>query len=260
MNKEITSASNPLVKHLKALVTSKKARQESGTFVLEGWRGVKTLLEHSSPHYTLEQIVTSHEWLKDARLPESVDTFLLAEHLFEKISDVKNAQGILGVIRYTACPVEFNPVSGNYLLLDRLRDPGNLGTLIRSAVGAGFDGILLYGDCVEPFSPKVIRASMGTFAFARIWHVGDKEISALQQQDYTLYVTTGQGGKSLYKTRFGTRNVVVVGSEACGVSDHLMDRAAHRITIPLENECESLNAAIAGSICMFEITRRNIQI
>ncbi|HEY5621860.1 MAG TPA: RNA methyltransferase [Pontiella sp.] len=260
MNKEITSAANPLVKHLKALVTSKKARQESGTFVLEGWRGIKTLLEHSSPHYRLEQIITSHEWLKDARLPESVDTFLLAEHLFEKISDVKNAQGILGVIRHTPCPIEFNPVSGNYLLLDRLRDPGNLGTLIRSSVGAGFDGLLLYGNCVEPFSPKVIRSSMGTFAFAHIWHVGEKEVSDLLQQDYTLYVTTGQGGKSLYNTRFGTKNVVVIGSEADGVSSDLKDRATQKITIPLENECESLNAAIAGSICMFEITRRTTKV
>jgi len=255
MNKEITSAANPLVKHLKALSTSKKARQESGTFIIEGWRGIKTLLEHRSPHYSLEQIITSHEWLRDARLPQSVDTILLAEHLLEKISDVKNAQGILGVIRHTPCPFEFNPGNGNYLLLDRLRDPGNLGTLIRSAVGAGFDGILLYGGCVEPFSPKVIRSSMGTFAFARIWTICDNEIQELLEQDYDVYVTTGRGGKSLYKTRFGARNVLVVGSEADGVSGELMERATKKITIPLEKECESLNAAMAGSICMFEMTR-----
>ena len=184
---------------------------------------------------------------------EPIELIKMPGHVFEKISDVKNAQGILGVIRHTPYPFEFFADTGNYLLLDNLRDPGNLGTLIRSAVGAGFDGILLYGDCVEPFNPKVIRSTMGTFAFSNIWNIGDAEIAELLDHDYDLCVTSGAEGDSLYKTDFGKKNVLVIGSEAHGVSEALMQKATRKITIPLKKECESLNAAIAGSICMFQM-------
>ena len=275
MAKEITSASNPFVKHLKALATSKKARQESGTFIIEGWRGIKTLLEHESRQYKLEQLVVSNEWKERSELeqlvgtavpavrgglgtdrPTPIETILLPDHLFEKVSDVRNAQGILGVVRHTPCPFEFFPDTGNYLLLDNLRDPGNLGTLIRSAVGAGFDGVLLYGDCVEPFNPKVIRSTMGTFAFSKVWDIGDAEVDELLGHGYDLCVTTGIGGENLYDTQFSRKTVLVVGSEAHGVSDALFDKATRKITIPLAKECESLNAAVAGSICMFGLANK----
>ncbi|HEY5653798.1 MAG TPA: RNA methyltransferase [Pontiella sp.] len=255
MTKEITSAANPFIKQLKALASSKKVRQETDTFIIEGWRSIKTLLAHESQRYRLEQLIISSEWVKDSRIPDSIETIHLSDHLFEKISDVRNAQGILGVVR--SLPNPFNPSKciGNYLLLDNLRDPGNLGTLIRSAVGAGFKGVLLYGDCVEPFNPKVIRSTMGTFAFCNIWIVGSEEIEQMMQAGYELCVTTGAGGDSLYKTRFSKNNILVIGSEAHGVSENLMMQATKKITIPLSEECESLNAAIAGSICMFEITK-----
>lgn len=255
MIREITSATNPFIKELRALATSKKARQESGTFIIEGWRGIETLLAHESRQYKLETLVVSPEWKNDPRLPGSIDTVLLPDFVFDKISDVKNAQGILGVVRHTPFPFEFFPDTGNYLLLDAVRDPGNLGTLIRSAVGAGFDGVLLHGDCVEPFNPKVIRSTMGTFAFSNIWPVSRGDIDRLMKTGYELCVTTGLDGDNLYETEFSKKTVLVIGSEAHGVSNELMELADKRITIPLAKECESLNAAIAGSICMFQITR-----
>jgi TrmH family RNA methyltransferase len=222
MTKEITSTTNPIVKHLRALASSKKVRQESGTFIMEGQRGIKTLLEHESRQYTLETIVLSDDRKQDMDLPDSIERIKMPCHVFEKISDVKNAQGILGVVRHTPYPFELLPDAGNYLLLDNLRDPGNLGTLIRSAVGAGFDGILLHGDCVDPFNPKVIRSTMGTFAFSNIWNIADEEIAELRKQDYDLCVTSGAEGVNLYKTTFGKKNVLVIGSEAHGVSADLM--------------------------------------
>jgi TrmH family RNA methyltransferase len=254
MIREITSATNPFIKQLRALATSKKARQESGTFMMEGWRAIDTLLTHNSNQYKLETLVVSEDWIDDARLPKELETVRIPAHLFEKISEVKNAQGILGVVRHVGTPVAFNPEKGHYLLLDNLRDPGNLGTLIRSAVGAGFDGILLYGDCVEPFNPKVVRSTMGTLAFSNIWNIQRTDIDRLMHMEYELCITTGLGGENLYETTFPDKTVLVVGSEAHGVSEELMQRATHKITIPLAAACESLNAAIAGSICMFQIT------
>jgi TrmH family RNA methyltransferase len=254
MIREITSATNPFVKQLRALASSKKARQESGTFIIEGWRGIDTLLRHKSRQYALETLVIAPDWINDPRLPENVDTVVLPEHLFEKTSDVCNAQGILGIVRHVSVSFAV-PETGNFLLLDNLRDPGNLGTLIRSAVGAGFDGVLLHGDCVEPFNPKVVRATMGTLAFCNLWNICETEIEQLRDAGYDLCVTTGLGGESLYESSFGPKTILVIGSEAHGVSDALMQRAAKLITIPLQPECESLNAAIAGSICMFRISR-----
>jgi TrmH family RNA methyltransferase len=255
MMREITSATNPFIKELRALATSKKARQESGTFIIEGWRGIDTLLSHESRQYQLETLVVSSDWKNDPRLPASIDSVLLPEPLFAKISDVKNAQGILGVIRRSPTPFEFFPDTGHYLLLDSIRDPGNLGTLIRSAVGAGYDGVLLHGDCVDPFNPKVIRSTMGTFAFCNIWPVARDDIDRMMKTGYALCVTTGRDGDSLYETAFPKKTILVIGSEAHGVSDELMQLATQKITIPLATECESLNAAIAGSVCMFQIKR-----
>ncbi|MEN7972749.1 MAG: RNA methyltransferase [Verrucomicrobiota bacterium] len=255
MIREITSTSNPLVKELRALASSKKARQETGTFIIEGWRGIETLLSHESRHYKLEQLVVVKGEKDDPRLPDSIDTTILPDFVFEKISDVKNAQGILGVVRHTPCPFEFSPDAGNYLLLDNLRDPGNLGTLIRSAVGAGFDGILLHGDCVDPSNPKVIRSTMGTFAYCNVWNISRGDIDQLMDAGYELCVTTGHNGESLYETAFTKKTVLVIGSEAHGASNELIQLTTKRITIPLAKECESLNAAMAGGICMFQITR-----
>jgi len=253
MIREITSTANPLVKKLRALATSKKARQQSNTFIVEGWRGLSTLLTQNSPHYQIEQLFITPNWVNDPRLPTDLDTILLPNFVFEKISDVKNAQGILGIVRFSTPPFKFSKTAGHYLLLDSIRDPGNLGTLIRSAVGASYDGILLHGDCVDPYNPKVIRATMGTFAFADIWSITTDDLDALLAADYTLGITTGQGGENLYESTFSNKHLLAIGSEAHGICKTLQQRATQHITIPLADTCESLNAAIAGSICMFQI-------
>lgn len=254
MIRKITSSTNPLIKELRQLATSKKARQSRGEFLVEGWRGIDTLLKHPAPQYTIEQLIITPEWTQDTRLPESIETIELPAYVFAKISDVKNAQGILAVVRHPPTPVVMAK-EGHYLILDNLRDPGNLGTLIRSAVGAGYTGILLYGDCVDPRNPKVIRSTMGTFAHLDIFPANDDALDELEAKGFTLYATTGKEGENLYTTSFPDQTALIIGSEAHGISTVLMERATHKITIPLNNTCESLNAAIAGSICMFHISQ-----
>ena len=252
MIREITSTSNPLVKRLRALARSKKARQREGVFLVEGWRALSSLLGQGTIHCSLEMLVVSNDWKDDARLPSGVERIVVPDFVFERISDVRNAQGILAVVRHEPSAFEVFQ-EGNYLLLDAIRDPGNLGTLVRSAVGAGFDAVLLHGGCAELSNPKAIRSTMGTFAFARVWEIGDGELEQLLSADYELCVTTGTGGENLYAARFGRKNILAVGSEAHGISDALARRATRRLTIPLRPECESLNAAVAGSICMFQM-------
>lgn len=257
MIREITSATNPFIKELRALTGSKKARQESGTFIVEGRRGIETLIQHPSEQYRLETLVVSNDWNLDDPIfqtLETVETIAVPGFVFEKISDVKNAQGILGVVHHTPAPFAVNPDRGNYLLLDSIGDPGNLGTLIRSAVGAGFAGILLHGDCVEHTNPKVIRSTMGTFPSIGIWTVGKEEIFQCLENGYELAATAGRDGENLYQAEFTDKTILVIGSEAHGVSPEIFELAKRRITIPIAPGCESLNAAVAGSICMFQIT------
>ena len=253
MIREITSTSNPFIKQLRALTTSKKARQEQGCFLVEGWRAISSLLAYKGKTYLLKQLVISEAWKNDLHLPPELEIVVVPEFIFKKISDVRNAQGILGVVQKIPISFSFAPSAGNYLLLDRLSDPGNIGTLIRSAVGAGFSGVLLYGNCADPFNPKTVRSTMGTFAFIPILSVNQKDLEEMLEAKYALYATTGVGGENIYTTQFGTKNILAIGSEAHGISSELLELSTKKITIPLQPECESLNAAVAGSICLFQI-------
>ena len=253
--RKITSTANPQIKQLRLLASSKKERREAGVFLVEGWRALDSLFTHPSDRFQVERLVVTPEWVEDPRLPADIEIIEVPAFVFEKISEVRSAQGILGVVRGGL--YSFNPeqAHGNYLLLDSIRDPGNLGTLIRSAAGAGFSGVLLYGDCADPFAPKVVRSSMGMFAFVEVATVDDAGVDALLSAGYTLCATTGSEGENLYQAQFGDKNLLAIGSEAHGLCETLFQRAARKITIPLEPECESLNAAVAGSICLFQIQR-----
>ncbi|MFA7257579.1 MAG: TrmH family RNA methyltransferase, partial [Kiritimatiellales bacterium] len=153
----ITSKDNPKLKAVRALVRSKKDRQESSSFVMEGVRAIRALTDGSAlPQYRLKEV-----WVSD-KAPDSIQAdYCIPHDVMEQLSDCRTSQGVLGVVEYTPLPLAIHPERGNYLLLDGVMDPGNMGTLIRSAVAFGFDGVLLHGDCVEVFNPKTVRATMG---------------------------------------------------------------------------------------------------
>jgi len=155
--KTITSKDNAKLKAVRALVRSKKDRQESSCFVIEGVRALNALIDGSAlPQYRLKEV-----WVSDKASTGISADYCIPHDFMEQLSDCRTSQGVLGIVEYTAAPLEINPEQGDYLLLDRLMDPGNMGTLIRSAVAFGFDGVLLHGDCVDVFNPKTVRASMG---------------------------------------------------------------------------------------------------
>ena len=249
--KTIASASNPFVKRLRALAGSAKARREAGCFLVEGRRAVESALK--TGRLEVETLVTSEAFPDELDAPEDIERVSVPERLFDRFSGVRNAQGVLAVVRMPEDPLEFDSSRGRYLLLDELRDPGNLGTLVRSAVGAGFDAVLLCGDCVDPYNPKAVRATMGTIAAARIHSVDLADVDRMKAAGYALCIATGDAEETLYETPFGERLVLAVGSEAHGVRPALRERADRSFRIPLRPACESLNAAIAGSVCLFQI-------
>jgi TrmH family RNA methyltransferase len=158
---QIISKDNARLKAVRALVRSKKEREKSSCFVMEGVRALKAFVDGTArPQYSLKEI-----WVSDKASSTLNADYQIPHDFMEQLSDCRTSQGVLGVVEYTPAPLEINPERGNYLLLDRLMDPGNMGTLIRSAVAFGFDGVLLHGDCVEVFNPKTVRATMGALPF-----------------------------------------------------------------------------------------------
>lgn len=256
--KLITSKDNPKLKAVRALVRSKKERQDSACFVMEGVRAISALMDGSAlPPYRLKEIWVSEVGQAVLSAPRTagtaVPTYEIPHDMMEQLSDCRTSQGVLGVVEYTSAPLMINPERGSYLLLDGLMDPGNMGTLIRSAVAFGFDGVLLYGDCVEVFNPKTVRATMGALPFSKHWKIGDEIFQCLEKSGYELISTVIHGGENLHEMKFGVKNVLVIGNEARGVSEAVQKRSTRRLSIPMSGPVESLNAAVAGSICMVSI-------
>jgi len=249
----ITSKDNAKLKAVRALVRSKKERQETSCFVMEGIRALNALPAGSG----LASCKLKEVWVSDDQfaLAEGFDVpvYAIPHDFMEQLSDCQTSQGLLGVVEYTPEALEINPEHGNYLLIDNLSDPGNLGTLIRSAAAFGFDGILLHGDCVEVFNPKTIRATMGALPFCRCWQTDDTAFTKLAELGYDLISTVITGGENLHEATFGPKNVLVIGNEANGVSDAIQKRAIRHLSIPISGNVESLNAAVAGSIGMFSL-------
>lgn len=255
----ITSKDNPKLKAVRALVRSKKDRQEASAFMMEGVRALSALVDGAAlPQYRLKEIWVSEVGRAVLSAPQTaetaVPTYEIPHEIMEQLSDCRTSQGILGVVEYAPELLVINPERGNYLLLDGVSDPGNLGTLIRSAVAFGFDGIFLHGDCVEVFNPKTVRATMGALPFCRYWEVGTEIFKTLKDTGYDLISTVVQGGENLHEMKFGPKNVLVIGSEAHGVSEAVQKRANRRLSIPMSRHVESLNAGVAGSVCMALMT------
>ena len=276
----ITSKDNTKLRAVRALVRSKKERQETSCFVMEGVRALSALIEGAAlPQYALREV-----WVSDKAPQNIVADYCISHEFMEQLSDCRTSQGVLGVVEYTPATLEINPNKGNYLLLDRLMDPGNMGTLIRSAVAFGFDGVLLHGDCVEVFNPKTVRATMGALPFCNFQAleparsiglmncVGARTktgagilspealvkeeacFQTLEKLGYELISTVLSGGEDLYKMDFGPKTVLVIGNEANGVSEEILKRATRVLSIPMSGNVESLNAAVAGSICMSSLS------
>ncbi len=249
----INSKDNPKLKAVRVLVRSKKDRQEAAAFVMEGVRALNALVDGTGlAAYKLKEVwvsLDSPELAKEFNVP----VYAVAHDMMEQLSDCQTSQGILGVVQHTPEPLVINPDKGNYLLVDSLMDPGNMGTLIRSAVAFGFDGVFLHGDCVEVFNPKTVRATMGTLPFCKFSKTDDEFFQTLEGLGYDLVSTIIHGGESLREMKFGSKNVLVIGNEAHGVSAAVQKRATRRLSIPMSGKVESLNAAVAGSICMFAI-------
>lgn len=258
---ELTGLQNPLVKAA-AELKQKKYRQQRGVFLAEGLRTVEEAVAFKAAQqifYTATEDERTLRLLEQAALMQ-LKLSCVSEAVMKKIADTETPQGIIAVCRMQEQPLEKLLASGKLLLvLDRVGDPGNIGTMLRTADAAGVGGIILLKGSADIYAPKTVRASMGSlFHVPVLSGVAEQPfIDEAQRAGYQLLVTALDGADNLYQADLGGRLAFVMGNEAGGVSASLLRQADKRVFIPMRGHAESLNVAMAAGIVMFEAMRRN---
>ena len=247
MAERISSRKNPLLQQVKKLLSSKKERENASLFVADGTK----LLEEAVKYYPgLDTVILSDG--VEIQIPEHVRLVRVPEDVMASISPMETPQGALFLCRLPE-KTSFQPKPG-MLLLDGIQDPGNVGTILRTADALQVPVVLLEG-CADPYSHKVVRSSMGAVFRTPVVQTTWKEAkAACQQAGIPVGVTAlSDRAKDLRKSNLN-QMAVVIGSEGRGVRKEILDEADAELIIPMNPRCESLNAAIAASIVMWEMT------
>ena len=249
MAEHITSLKNPKILTWKAL-KDRKGRRETGCFLVEGRKMVEEALASSFP---VEMVLADGERMADFELPPHVPVTTMPSHVLATVCDTKTPQGIAAVVRMQEPPA----LGSRLVALDGVQDPGNVGTILRTADAAGFDGVLLSQQCADVFSPKVLRATMGSIFRMAIRVTDDLPgaLTALQAQGFSVISSQLDGTPFYSREPVGERFALVIGSEGNGVTDAVKAVATHRVKLPMRGGAESLNAAVAAGIMMYELTR-----
>ena len=245
----ITSRENPQIKQVCGLLSAAKKRRKEGLFVCEGF----TLLEEALRRGLQPKAVYCLE-SQAHRLPKlDCPCALVNQSVLEKLSDVPAPQGVVFTL---PLPEPGKTLTGSrFLALDSLRDPGNMGTILRTADAFGLDGVILLGDCVDVYSPKVVRSAMGSLFSTRLYAMTAEELkSQLDGMDIPLYAATLAADSRPVTQLDLKRSCVIIGNEAHGVSAETIACCTGSVIVPIES-AESLNAGVAAGILMWEMRR-----
>ncbi len=253
----ITSPQNPKLKLVRALQGRPKERHEEGAFLAEGVRLIEEAMRASWPvRFVLYSsgLGERGEALLDTVKAAGLEVDEVSGDLLQAASETETSQGILAVLELNTLPL---PVFPNFILIpDQIRDPGNMGTLIRTAAAAGVQAVLLPPETADAFAPKVVRAGMGAHFRLPVQPMEWNEIEQFCRQANLTIFLADMAGESCWETDFRGALALVVGGEAEGASEPARELANTTVSIPMPGEVESLNAGIAGSVLMFEVVRQ----
>lgn len=243
----ITSLKNPKVAAWKAL-KDRKGRRESGCFLVEGRKMVEEAL---SSAFDVETVLVQ----EGMELPDglTMPVYELPAHVLAAVCDTKTPQGIAAVVRMK----EQSALGKHIVVLDGVQDPGNVGTIIRTADAAGLDGVMLSNQCADVFSPKVLRATMGSIFRMNLRTTDDLpgELTKLREKGYSILSSQLDGTPFYEREKVAEQFALIIGNEGNGVSEQVQQTATHRVRLPMRGGAESLNAAIAAAIMMYELMR-----
>lgn len=238
----ISSKSNLLIKKISSLA-EKKYRKLYGLFIVES---VKAVDECLSSGMEVEEIVCTQD------LSEKYPTAIfVTDELFGRISTERNPQGVLAAVKLPQKPLQ-SPKS-SCLLLDRLQDPGNIGTIIRTANAAGYTDIYLV-NCADAYSPKAVRASMGGVFYVNVYEGSYDEVFEVLKG--VPLITADMSGEDIFAFDAPEKFCLCIGNEGGGVSDTVVNHSAYKVKIPMRETCESLNAGVSAAIAMYVLKNK----
>lgn len=239
--KEITSLSNPYIKDLSKL-KDKKYLEKSDVFLVEG----KHLVEEAYKNGCLKQILSDDELL----FIEGVDCVKVTYDIIKKITDTVNPQNIIGLVSKFNNEIDIENIK-SVVILDGVSDPGNVGTIIRTAAGLGIDLVVLSNDSVDLYNPKVVRSTQGALFSMKILKCDIKKlIFDIKKIGIKVFGTALDGSIELKKVSKPDKFAIVLGNEAQGVKEEVLDLCDSKVKIDITDKVESLNVAIAGAIVM----------
>lgn len=257
----ITSKDNEIIKNTAKLVKSARYRKECGLFTAEGVRICRDGVQSGyTPEIFFCTEKSKEKYIDDFEKIAAVSkkTHIVSQSVFEKISDTKSPQGFFCVFSTLDKSKILYTINkqGNYIALENIQDPSNLGTILRTAEALGFDGVVMSGDCCDFYSPKVVRGSMGAvFRLPSFVPENFAEyIDSLTRSGIATYGSTPRDAEDITKLDI-SGGVMLIGNEGNGLSEEVLRVCSKRVTIPMNGRAESLNAAAAAAILMWETVR-----
>ena len=253
MNVEtITSRQNPLMTHLRKLASSRSYRKKSGEYLCDGTKLLDEALKWGAP----VQTAVFSDGVDIPALPDTVRAVCVSEDLMRSVSPMETPQGALFTVALPETKLPETLAGKHYLVLDGVQDPGNVGTILRTADAFECDGVFLVNACADLFNPKTARATMGAVFRRDVYQCTADELCALLQKcGLPLYGTALRNDTVSLRAAELSRAAVAIGSEGRGLSAEILSKCEKTIKIPMSPRCESLNAAVAASVVLWEMYR-----
>jgi TrmH family RNA methyltransferase len=230
----------------------KKYRKEHGLFIVEGIKSIKEFIQSSYHIHTI--FYNSEQYNLLPKLPANINLFEVKNVELDKISTLQTPQGFLALVHITKNKkLDQKELKNQFtLVLDGVQDPGNMGTIIRTADWFGFKNIICSADCVEVFNPKTVQATMGSLTRVNIF---EADLPAFLSDNSLPVFGALLDGESIYKTQWGNEGLVILGNEGKGISPEVIKKINKPVTIPRIGEAESLNVAVSAAIFCAELVR-----
>ncbi|WP_101773127.1 TrmH family RNA methyltransferase [Peptostreptococcus faecalis] len=255
--KHIKSKENNTYKFTKSLLKS-KCRQKEKKYLVEGIRSAELAVENDMQvdYMVVSESLSKDETKRDIlnKLEEKNDMYVFSDELFKNIVDTENSQGIVAILKMSDVSIDdadFEKYK-RIIILDRVQDPGNMGTIIRTADAAGFDLVITTKGSVDHYNPKVVRSAMGSLSHIDITNAQDSEIlEALRKNTFKIISSSLNTDKDYNSIDYGEKCAIVVGNEANGISEFWEKNSEILVKIPMYGKAESLNVAISAALLMY---------
>ena len=248
----IESRSNKIIVDIRKLISSKKHRREEGLFVCDGQKYLDDALKSKAD---IKSVFISRD-IPDGcfDIPEDIQVYRLSENVMDSLSEAKTPQGVMFTVKLPDTELCESVLSGNNIILENLQDPGNVGAILRSADAFGLSAAILTGSCADPFSPKSLRGASGAVFRLKIYETGLSGLLELAERSPLRIIAAELSGRAQSVREINLKNSsVVIGNEGSGISKELLSICAESVIIPMKSGCQSLNAAAAAAVLMYEM-------